>query len=343
MAPPVQLSNIPTLSDLYRDGTLQPSPTHASLPSPSATLNAKVSLIRTSITNLATTCIVNAANTSLLGGGGVDGAIHAAAGPSLLRECRTLNGCSTGSAKITSAYALPSSYVIHAVGPIYHQHRRAPVKLRSCYRTSLELALEKGRETGQDVSIAFSCLSTGVYGYPSEEAAEVAGREVRRFLEELEEEGEGGGGLERVVFCIFEAKDERAYGEWLPKIFPPTPEPEDLPTREEPAEAGAATAKPSTGEASAVSKDTSTGEPEAKKLKTSVEDLGNDDWEAVEKPTEATSDQAADTTKEGEKVEAVELGGSDGEKVEKPVAEQKEGTGASVGHSQPENMLAKDW
>ena len=127
------------------------------------------------------------------------------------------------------------------------------------------------------------------------------------------------------------------------KIFPPTPEPEDLPTREEPAEAGAATAKPSTGEASAVSKDTSTGEPEPKKLKTSVEDLGNDDWEAVEKPTEATSDQAADTTNEGEKVEAIELGGSDGEKVEKPVAEQNEGTGASVGHSQPENMLAKDW
>lgn len=180
-----------------------------------------------------------------------------------------------------------------------------------------------------------------MYGYPSGEAAEVAGLEVRRFLEELEEKGGKEGGLERVVFCIFEAKDERAYGEWLPKIFPPRPE--DLPTKEEPAEAGAATAKPSTEEASAASNET-TDEPQAKKLKTSTEDLDKDDWEAVEKPTEATADEAADTLgEEGEKVEAAELGGSDGEKVEKPVAEQKGGTGTSVGHAQPESTLAKDW
>ena len=149
-----------------------------------------------------------------------DGAIHAAAGPALLRECRTLNGCPTGSAKITSAHDLPSSYVIHAVGPIYSRHRNAADKLRSCYRTSLELALGKGKETGQDASIAFSCLSTGVYGYPSGEAAEVAGWEVRRFLEDLENKGSKGGGLKRVVFCIFEAKDEKAYGEWLPYVYP---------------------------------------------------------------------------------------------------------------------------
>lgn len=106
------------------------------------------------------------------------------------------------------------------MGPIYHQHRKAADKLRSCYRTSLQLALDKGRETGQDASIAFSCLSTGVYGYPSGEAAEVAGWEVRRFLEEVEA-GKGGmrGGLERAVFCIFETKDERAYGEWLPYVL----------------------------------------------------------------------------------------------------------------------------
>ncbi len=121
---------------------------------------------------------------------------------------------------MTSAHELPSSYIIHAVGPIYHQHRKAADKLRSCYRTSLELALEKGEETEQDVSIAFSCLSTGVYGYPSGEAAEVAAWEVRRFLEELERKEGKVGGLERVVFCIFEAKDERAYGEWLPYVSP---------------------------------------------------------------------------------------------------------------------------
>lgn len=103
------------------------------------------------------------------------------------------------------------------MGPIYHQHRKAADKLRSCYRTSLQLALDKGKETGRSASIAFSCLSTGIYGYPSGEAAEEAGKEVRRFLEELEKEGEDG--LSGVVFCIFEAKDERAYGEWLPYVF----------------------------------------------------------------------------------------------------------------------------
>ena len=120
---------------------------------------------------------------------------------------------------MTSAHDLPSSYIIHAVGPIYHRHKRVAEKLRSCYRTSLQLALEKARETGRDASIAFSCLSTGAYGYPSEEAAEVAAWEVRRFLGELEEDGEKEGGLERVVFCIFEAKDERAYGKWLPYVL----------------------------------------------------------------------------------------------------------------------------
>ncbi|CAD6587094.1 MAG: hypothetical protein ASARMPREDX12_002745 [Alectoria sarmentosa] len=337
MAPPIQVSQIPTLSDLYKDGTFQPSSLEdASLPTPSATLNAKVSLIRTSITTLATTCIVNAANTSLLGGGGVDGAIHSAAGPSLLSECRLLNGCATGSAKLTSAHDLPSSYVIHAVGPIYHRHRKAADKLRSCYRTSLQLALEKGKDTGQEASIAFSCLSTGVYGYPSGEAAEVAGWEVRRFLEELEEEGERKGGLKRVVFCIFEAKDERAYGEWLPKIFPPTPE--DIPVEKEPTEAETTSGESTIESASAVSNDNTTDDqPQAKKLKTSTEDLEKDDWEAIEKPSET----AAEMSEEGEKVEAGEVGGSDGETLEKPVRDEKYETNAGV--AQQRNMLAKDW
>lgn len=150
-----------------------------------------------------------------------DGAIHAAAGPSLLDECRALNGCRTGSAKMTSAYDLPSKYIIHAVGPVYQRAKRErddlPAELlRGCYRTSLQLAAEKGG------SIAFSCLSTGVYGYPSGEAAEVATREVRRFLVEEAERG-GEKRLERVVFCCFEQKDVRAYEEWLPYVFfPPT-------------------------------------------------------------------------------------------------------------------------
>ncbi|KAM0796325.1 hypothetical protein BDR22DRAFT_893331 [Usnea florida] len=350
MALPVHLSQIPTLSDLYKNGSLQPTstdPQDASLPTPSATLNAKVSLIRTSITNLATTCIVNAANKSLLGGGGVDGAIHAAAGPSLLRECRLLDGCRTGSAKMTSAYELPSSYVIHAVGPIYHRHRNAADKLRSCYHTSLQLALEKGREMdqGNGASIAFSCLSTGVYGYPSGEAAEVAGREVRRFLEE---EGEGGG-LERVIFCIFEEKDERAYAEWLPKIFPPTPE--DLPTKkEDAADASNIPSNPSAPEISAATNDP-TAEPQTKKLKTSASELGNDDWEAVEKPPNeatATSNNAAVGAREeeSEKAKGEELGeeSDDGEKIEKVVGKgEGDGETTADGVQLENHMLTKDW
>lgn len=211
MAPPVQLSSIPTISDLYKTGKLS-APSEDVSVSPFSTLNAKISLLRTSITTLATTSIVNAANESLLGGGGVDGAIHSAAGPGLLAECRTLNGCKTGFAKITSAHDLPCNYIIHAVGPVYARAKRQRDGLQaellgSCYTESLELARQKGG------SIAFSCLSTGVYGYPSGEAAEVVCGVVRKWLEE--HEGEEGG-LERVVICCFEAKDERAYSEWLP-------------------------------------------------------------------------------------------------------------------------------
>ena len=123
------------------------------------------------------------------------------------------------------------------------------------------------------------------------------------------------------------------------KIFPPTPE--DLSAKEEPAESESLPAKPAAGEAPAVSKDTSTGAPQAKKLNTSTEDLGKDDWEAVEKPNEATSDEAADMSEEGEKVEAVEFGGSDGEKVGKSIEKQKGESKADA--VQSENMLAKDW
>jgi O-acetyl-ADP-ribose deacetylase (regulator of RNase III) len=148
--------------------------------------------------------------------GGADAreqAIHRAAGPDLLRECRTLDGCDTGSAKITSAYDLPCKKVIHAVGPVYYTTKRQGLHetlLRGCYRRSLELA-----EENEMSSIAFSALSTGVYGYPSMEAAEAAISEVRNFLD-----AGLATSLQKIVFCNFLAKDEHAYHDLLPEYFP---------------------------------------------------------------------------------------------------------------------------
>jgi O-acetyl-ADP-ribose deacetylase len=153
---------------------------------------ARIEVVEADITKLNVDAIVNAANQSLLGGGGVDGAIHRAAGPELLEECRTLGGCPTGKAKITKGYRLPAKFVIHAVGPRYRDGRHGEAELlASCYTESLKLAVANGA-----TSIAFPAISCGIYGYPIAEAARIAVRTVKEFLAKDQS-------IERVVMACF--------------------------------------------------------------------------------------------------------------------------------------------
>jgi O-acetyl-ADP-ribose deacetylase len=164
----------------------------------------ELSVLKEDITKLSVDAIVNAANTSLLGGGGVDGAIHWAAGPGLLAECLSLNGCRTGEAKITSGYNLPARYIIHTVGPVYTcGNADERQKLAACYSNSLKLAVRYNCR-----SVAFPNISTGVYGYPKKDAAEIAIREIRNFLEI-------DSFLMSIIFCCFDEENFLLYSGML--------------------------------------------------------------------------------------------------------------------------------
>ena len=167
-------------------------------------LTGRIELLEGDITRLALDAIVNAANRSLLGGGGVDGAIHRAAGPGLLEECSGLGGCPTGEARITGGYGLPARYVIHAVGPVYRvDGEQAPALLASCYRWCLRLAVEHGLAT-----IAFPALSCGAYGYPVEEACRVALDTTCDFLA-------ADPSIRKVIFALYSQRNREAYLEYL--------------------------------------------------------------------------------------------------------------------------------
>ena len=171
-------------------------------------MNSRIEIVQGDITKLKVDAIVNAANETLLGGGGVDGAIHRAAGPELLEECRILNGCATGEAKITKGYKLPAKWVIHTVGPVWHggKHNEDELLAR-CYRNSLALAAKHSIRT-----IAFPCISTGAYRFPSERAARIALAEIKQFLEEDKT-------IEKIFAVCFGKIDYHFYEDALADIF----------------------------------------------------------------------------------------------------------------------------
>jgi len=179
------------------------------IPRPSAEINRCVALYRGDITVLQGDAIVNAANSSLLGGGGIDGAIHRAAGPELVQECRTLHGCPTGEAKITGGYRLPAKHVIHTVGPIGENE----AALRSCYENVLRIVKERHLTT-----VAICGISTGIYGYPVEKAARVALGTLRKWLENPKNRH----CVQRIILVTFNQRETDVYYNLMPVFFPPT-------------------------------------------------------------------------------------------------------------------------
>lgn len=171
-------------------------------------MGGRVEVIEGDITRLEVDAIVNAANKSLLGGGGVDGAIHRAAGPKLLQETRTLGGAQTGEAKITAAYNLPAKHVIHTVGPVWHGGKNnEDGLLADCYRNSLRVAVESGCKT-----VAFPAISTGVYSFPLERATDIALAEIKAFLEK-------DGAIDKVTCCCFGKRDFDTYIDTARRVF----------------------------------------------------------------------------------------------------------------------------
>jgi len=175
-------------------------PSMSSVPADAGSAARRMHVVTGDITRLTVDAIVNAANKSLLGGGGVDGAIHRAAGPRLLQECRRLGGCPTGEARITGGYDLPARFVIHTVGPVYHGGAAGEAHLlRSCYEASLRLAVEAGAR-----SVAFPCISTGVYGYPKHQACAIAVSTVDEWLRSNTD-------IDSVIFCCFDTENAALY------------------------------------------------------------------------------------------------------------------------------------
>ncbi|KAF9543246.1 O-acetyl-ADP-ribose deacetylase macrod1 [Mortierella hygrophila] len=201
------LDDIPTLEECYGEYP-KPNKDDHKKHAPNALWSKRISMWKGDITKLQIDAVVNAANESLLGGGGIDGAIHRAAGRELLVECRTLRGCPTGEAKSTKAYRLPSKRIIHTVGPIGENSS----KLTSCYNSVLEIVKDEKLK-----SVAFCCISTGIYGYDNRNAADVALKTVRAWMDSHPNEARE---IERVVFCVFLDKDVQIYETLLPHYFP---------------------------------------------------------------------------------------------------------------------------